>query len=110
VKLSDLEGQLYRYSGEKTFSPVNTLAEADSVMFLCPACFAKNSGPIGTHGIRVDFEGRSVPDEYCIRNSEGNPVRWNATGTSIGDLSLTPSILLLHDCAWHGFVTNGDAA
>jgi hypothetical protein len=107
MKLTDLEPQLYRYAGDKSFASVETVAEADSVMFLCPACFAKNAGPIGTHRIRVDFAGKGVPAEVALHNSQGRPVWWNASGNDVRDLTLTPSILLLHDCEWHGFVTNG---
>jgi hypothetical protein len=107
MKLAELEGQLYRYVGDKTFKEVKKLADADSVMFLCPKCFAANGGAQGTHSIRVDFAGKGVPAEVCIRNSQGQPVWWNASGDDISNLTLTPSILLLHDCAWHGFVTSG---
>lgn len=109
MRLAELEGQLYRYAGDKTFTPVKTVAEADSVMFLCPACFAANNGSVGTHSIRVDFASKGVPADVAIRNANDQPVWWNATGAGLGDLTLTPSIQLLHDCQWHGFVTNGDA-
>jgi hypothetical protein len=108
VKLAELEPQLYRYAGEKTFTPVETVAEADSVMFLCPACFLANAGAVGTHSVRVDFAGKAVPAEVAIRNGQGQPVWWNASGNDVSDLTLSPSILLLHDCKWHGFVTNGE--
>lgn len=107
MRLSDLEAQLYRYAGDKSFAPVNSVAEADSVMFLCPACFIANGGNVGTHSIRVDFRGKAVPDDVCIHNSDGTPVRWDASGTTIEDLTLGPSILLLSGCAWHGFVEQG---
>ena len=108
MRLVDLEGQLYRYAGEKTFSPVNTVEEADSVMFLCPKCYADNNGPVGTHSIRVDFAGKNVPEDVCMHNGEGNAVWWNASGTNINDLTLTPSIQILKCCGWHGWVTNGE--
>lgn len=54
------------------------------------------------------FEGK-VPDD-----AEPKPGRWNPTGTGYGDLSFVPgkksnSVLLLGGCAWHGFITNGEA-
>ena len=83
------------------FCEVQTVAEADRVMFVCPmqGC---------SHRIAVDFAGRNTPDEACIRNDQGRPVRWNASGSTIEDLTLTPSILILSGCKWHGFVTNGE--
>lgn len=92
------------------FHNIETLIEADHVMFLCPLCFTKNGGPEGTHSVWVTFAGRNVPDEAGTRNSEGKPSRWNASGTSIDDLVLTPSIHLdanlkaEEGCHWHGFV------
>jgi hypothetical protein len=88
---------------------VDTLTEADGVLFLCPKCFAANGGPVGTHGVLCWFEGK-VPDDV-----DSKPGRWNPVGTGLGDLSFVPgkrshSVLLLGDgCSWHGFVTNGDA-
>lgn len=89
---------------------VVTVAEADAVTFLCPACFARNGGPVGTHAVLVTFADRVVPDEAGSRDADGRPSRWRATGTTIDDLVLTPSILLDakrkpgEGCHWHGFV------
>lgn len=102
----DSDGEIFMWSPRPVryeFHCVATVAEADSVTFLCPACFEKNGGPVGTHGIHVTF-GRDVPKE-----ADPNP-RWNASGTTIDDLVLTPSILLNAGmpadqvCHWHGFV------
>jgi hypothetical protein len=96
----------YRYE----FHYVETLAEADSISFLCPKCFQANGGPTGTHGVHVTFAGRNVPDEAGSRDHTGKPSRWNASGTNIDDLVLTPSISLDASqppnvgCHWHGFV------
>jgi hypothetical protein len=91
------------------FVDVGTLAEADGVSFLCPKCFASNGGPVGTHTVVCWFEDK-VPDD-----AHPGPGRWNPVGTSLDDLTFVPgkksqSVLLTSGCAWHGFVTNGDAA
>lgn len=98
------------------YHDVQTVQEADSVMFLCPKCFEKNHGSIGTHSVLVTFAGRNVPDEASSRGNDGKPTRWNASGNTIDDLVLTPSILLdssrkpEEGCHWHGFVgSNGIA-
>ena len=74
---------------------VETLAEADGVRFTCPKC--------GDHQVMVWFRDHVPP------HIQPGPGRWSATGTSVDDLSLTPSIALGGACGWHGFVTNGDA-
>ena len=93
------------------FHDVETLAEAHHLMFLCPLCFAKNGGEVGTHSVMVTLAGRDVPAEAGSRDSEGNPSRWTIVGgSSLDDLSLSPSILLDAKrapevgCHWHGFV------
>lgn len=89
--------------------PVETLAEADGVWFLCPKCFAANGGKRGTHMVLCWFVGK-VPDD-----AQPKPGRWNPAGSSLDDLTFVgpgaASVLLLSDagCQWHGFVKNGDA-
>lgn len=91
------------------FHPAATLAEADQLDFLCPACFAKNGGAEGTHHVMVTFADRGVPDDAGSRGTEG-PTRWHASGTGLADLVLTPSIQLdassppEQGCHWHGWV------
>lgn len=88
---------------------VDTLAEAQGVMFLCPKCFKANNGSIGTHMVICWFVGRGVPDDVFPK-----PGRWNPSGTGLHDLTFVGpgafSVLLTSGCNWHGFVTNGDAA
>ena len=111
VKLSGpyADDEIEETSGPReTLYPVATLAEADGVEFLCPKCFAANSGPVGTHTVICWFEGK-VPDDAFPR-----PGRWNPQGTGLDDLTFVPgaksnSVLLTEGCMWHGFVTNGDA-
>lgn len=88
--------------------PVETLAEADGIMFLCPQCFAANGGRVGTHMVICWFEDR-VPDDAVP-----GPGRWKPQGTGLDDLTFvvgkrSNSVALIGGCGWHGFVTNGDA-
>ena len=127
MRLTDLEPKFIRYvtqSKEEQFAEgpatpteylhhVDTLAEAQGIQFLCPVCFQKNSGPIGTHAIEVAFADRGVLDHQGSHNRAGAPSRWSASGTSYSDLTTLPSILIdpaLPACAgWHGYITNGEA-
>ena len=74
---------------------------ADGVAFLCPACFEKNGGAIGTESVICWFAGRGAPAD-----ARPGPGRWLATGASFDDLTLRPSINVAHG-HWHGFVANG---
>lgn len=81
--------------------PLN-IEQAQGVLFLCPACFAKNGGPIGTESVLCWFRDRGVPDDALP-----GPGRWTASGTGFDDLSLSPSVNVDHE-HWHGFITNGE--
>lgn len=109
----DETGEAFMWGPNPTryeYHNVETVAEADHIMFLCPLCFTKNGGPQGTHSVMVTFAGRTVPDEAGTRSHDGKASRWNVSGTSLDDLVLTPSILLdaghkvEGGCHWHGFV------
>lgn len=90
------------------FEPVERVADANGVRFLCPKSFAKNCGPKGTHSVYIFFAG----SPYAGHNNAGQEVRWNVIGGStLDDLQLSPSIQEQDDglsperqCNWHGFV------
>ncbi len=80
------------------------MSESHGLLFICPKSRVEGKD----HYIQLYFAGSPVPDRLG-KNKKGNAVRWTASGTGLGDLSLQPSILEECDCGWHGFVTNGDA-
>lgn len=84
------------------FHTVDALTEAAGIRFLCPKCFVQNKGKVGTHGVHVYFSGRNVPAEL------NNGVTWAVSGSDVNSISISPSILLIGGCAWHGFITNGE--
>ena len=81
-----------------------SFAEADGLLFICPKSKAEGKD----HYIQICFSGSAVPDRLG-KNKSGKTVRWSKSGTCLDDLSLQPSIQEEDGCAWHGFVTNGDA-
>lgn len=85
------------------YGQVATLAEAHGVWFLCPLCFQRNKGSVGTHSVMAGFAGRCPPGSYT-QNKSGQDSRWVASGTGLDDLILSPSIQLEGGCNWHGFV------
>ena len=113
MKLIDLEPQFVRHElkdGRQINVNVNDLREATGIFFLCPVCYTKNNGPIGTHGIIVTFQDKNVPDELGSHNKEGKPSRWIVSGSGYNDLTLRPSIDISQGLPgeWHGYITNGD--
>ncbi len=83
------------------------MAGADGIIFLCPKCFERNKGSVGTHSVICWFVGR-VPDD-----ADPKPGRWNPSGTGLDDLTFVgpgaASVLLTSGCAWHGFIKDGKA-
>jgi hypothetical protein len=111
VKLVDLEALFLRREVREDgvfHHAVQSLAEADGVRFLCPLCFKVNGGRVGTHSVICWFEDR-VPDD-----AQPGPGRWKPQGIGLEDLTFvvgkrSNSVLLIGGCAWHGFITNGEA-
>lgn len=90
-------------TGPREYHPyADSLADAQGIRFLCPACFKANGGPVGTHGVICWFDGRYVPPHV-----QPGPGRWAASGTDYSDLTLQPSVRLVGGCNWHGHVTRG---
>lgn len=110
MKLRDLEARFLKVESKKSFSEVDTLAEAQGIIFLCPKCFEAHQGKQGTHSVICWFKDRGVPEDL-----HPWPGRWIPAGTGIDDLTFVgpdaASVFLNGGgCQWHGFVKNGDAA
>lgn len=90
--------------GHWHMKPGLRVEQAQGVLFLCPRCFEKNGGEVGTHSIMCWFAGRGVPDAEFPK-----PGRWQVSGTGFDDLTLTPSVNLpgKDGCQWHGFIQRG---
>jgi hypothetical protein len=108
MRLRELEAE-FRHSPDGQVSrPVPTLADANCIWFLCPKCFAKNKGSVGTHWICCWFRGRGVGDDWLPK-----PGRWTPSGTGLDDLTFVPppdstSVLLTSGCGAHFHIRNGE--
>lgn len=105
MRLRELDASFIKH-GPRGYREVDTIAEADGVVFLCPKCFEENGGPVGTHAVICWAPSVSL----CVAPGPG---RWELKGTSLDDLSLvagSSSVKLTSGCCWHGFVRNGDAS
>jgi hypothetical protein len=102
VTLTDLEATFRRIIDDRADQEDVPFAEAQGIRFLCPKCFEANGGAAGTHSVLCWFADKGVPAD----KSPG-PARWPATGTGVEDITLTPSVLLLGGCGWHGWIKNG---
>jgi hypothetical protein len=105
MKLRELEPQFLKITTETSWSHVDSIAEADGIIFLCPVCFKTNNGPIGTHSI-ICWTPK-VP----LTITPG-PGRWNLVGTSYDDLTLTAGSSSIHltgeGCGAHFYIQGGE--
>lgn len=108
ISLADLKAVLIVRTADGSRN-AKDFGEAQGVRFLCPLCFTRNGGPVGTHS--VICWSRAAGED-----AEPKPGRWSLHGTSIDDLTLhgdpvggARSVLLLGGCNWHGFINNGRA-
>lgn len=100
----------------------NKIRGAQGVMFQCPKC--AQGLPTGGNQYRRYVKGAHYV-QICFANPIGAAVaprefdknpRWQMSGTSLDDLTLSPSINLDvpgngdDSCKWHGWVRNGDAS
>lgn len=80
------------------------MEEADGVQFLCPLCFLKNRGSVGTHYV-ICWRPHVDPQIHP------KPGRWEFHGRALEDLSLvagSSSVQLQGGCNAHFFVRNGE--
>lgn len=108
MRLSELRAKFERIEkrADATYyaSEGVTIDTADGVCFLCPKCFEKNGGPVGTHSI-ICWRPR-VPAEY-----RPGPGRWEFEGTGIDDLTLvagSSSVKLEVGCQAHFHIVKGE--
>ncbi len=107
LKLTELYPQFLKRLDDNHFQFVDSIFDADGIMFICPLCFENNGkSRIGVHSIIC--WNPNVP-----QTTTPIPGRWDLVGTGFDDLSLvagSSSILLGGEdgCKWHGFIKNGE--
>jgi hypothetical protein len=103
MRLTELEPQFLKRSGN--VHEYVSIADADGIFFLCPACFAANKGNVGTHGI-ICWQ------PHVPQTESPGPGRWSFQGTGYEDLTLVAgsSSILLNGapCKAHFYVRNGE--
>lgn len=106
MTLVDLEAKLIRITGERERAYVETVAEADGIIFLCPTCYESNGGPKGTHSI-ICWR------PHVPKSVKPGPGRWELIGNTVDDVTLiagSSSIQIQGGCNAHFFVKEGSIA
>jgi len=108
MRLSELKPQWLaaprrNEQGQTIWPVLQSMSGAHGIEFLCPICFRKNGGPVGTHAI-ICWDP-SIP-----QTQQPTPGRWNLVGTSFEDLTLvagSSSVRLIGGCDAHFFIRDG---
>lgn len=115
MKLRDLDASFCSKVDFNTgnFYEQESIDGAQGVMFDCPLCHR--------HSVICWFKNPcNAP--IVPADMQPGPGRWEASGASLDDLTLDPSVnldvprteeqkrLYPNTCLWHGWVRNGDAA
>ena len=105
MRLIDLQPQFLRNDPDDLYTHhyVQSKDEANGIEFLCPVCFEKNGGAIGTHAV-ICWDPTVAQDVHPV------PGRWEMRGTGFEDLTLfasPTSVQLVGGCNAHFLVQNG---
>lgn len=102
--LRQLEARFLRIRDSHHYDHVESISEADGVVFVCPKCFAEGGNRReGVHSV-ICWKPSVSP------TISPGPGRWDLSGTGIDDLTLvagSSSVLLTRGCHAHFFVRNG---
>lgn len=92
-----------------------TLAGAQGLVLWCPCGYGKPEYPLDggrPHAIEIPFANPQgvvvVPANFGPTDRSGNKPRWSVSGTSLDDLTISPSVDVNAPSCWHGFITNGE--
>lgn len=116
MRLRDLDAWFCGQAKVGSYRRQPELAGAQGILFQCPKC-AVGCEPGEEDGRRF-FRGAHYilcwfanPVGADVAPAALNPTpRWRVeSGTGLDDLTLSPSILIVGGCAWHGFIREGSA-
>lgn len=88
---------VYIRTAGRSYQLTSVFGLAQGLTFFCPKCEGDEA-----HMVLCWFRDKGVPD-----SETPGPGRWHARGSSLDDLTLSPSIHLPHGCGWHGYVAEG---
>ncbi len=92
---------------------------AQGVQFWCPCGYGKAEFPLEggrPHAVMVPFSNpRNAPELPAdhgphSRSDPNHHPRWTMAGTSLEDLTTTPSVAVGTPECWHGYITNGEVS
>lgn len=95
---------------ERGYKHLPSIEGAQGLFCWCPCSFGKNDR---AHGCIIPFanpRNAPVPDHnFGIRARDGvTKTRWQMSGESLSDLTLSPSIDVGEPSCWHGYIKNGE--
>lgn len=105
MRLTELEPSFLARTDDTHYGAVESIAEADGIIFVCPKCLAAKGARPGVHSI-VCWR------PHVPQTTQPTPGRWEFVGSGYEDLTLvagSSSILLTGPgCAAHFFIRAGE--
>lgn len=104
MKLRDIQDVSFVAIGQDgSFQYLSDITGAHAILFECPC---------GQHSNLIAFEPTVDTEPTTLSGLSNNGGRWKRTGTTLDDLTLSPSIAVrtgksMEEC-WHGWITNGE--
>lgn len=80
------------------------LAGAQGLFLFCP-CGYPGPNAKRAHGLLVPF---TTCPAVIVRDRNGGAPKWSATGTSLADLTVHPSVDVDTPSCWHGWIVSGE--
>jgi hypothetical protein len=111
MRLLDLNPRFIGGYQDGGFRELPSVDGAQGILFLCPVCWQKNGGPVGTESMICWFtnplNAQQVPD-----SAYPGPGRWRRDGETLDTLTLGPGVtgarsVMVTNHA-HYYVTNGE--
>jgi len=95
MRLTELDPNFLHYAPDATRCFVDQLARANGVIFLCPVCQ-------GSKAHYILCWTAAVPQTEAPHGG-----RWTLSGSSLADLTISPSVALVDGCRAHFWVQDG---
>lgn len=110
------EARFYGEASASCHRYLDSIEGAQGLLLWCPCGYGKAEFPIDggrPHAIMVPFanprNAPPLPADHgpCSRVDRNVHPRWTMSGTSLADLTCTPSVAVGDPECWHGYITNG---
>jgi len=98
---------------DKSYRYLDSIEGAQGIFLWCPCGHGKAEFPLDggrPYGLLLPFRnprGAPIAPDSFNKQEDGRTPRWDMSGDSVGNLSLSPSVSTGKPECWHGYIQNG---